>query len=135
MPGTKMKSTASRLPERRNFEALYDQITVRVGLGDKKLPLECWLFCRLWEWYRAGDSRISQYYEGLSRQQFDQISRAFDRLALGELTDRYREGMSVWEDAVLSAGLTKWMVDHSELIEQTVSSLWAAFRENPLHES
>ena len=126
-------STIDRLCARRDFQALYEVISVTSR--SKRLPVECWVFCRLWEWHRSGKSSLWQYYDGMPPDDFDQISRALDRLGFAALVGRYREGMAVREDADLAAGVNKWMVDHNRDVEQAMLSLIAGCRESLADES
>lgn len=116
----------------RDLPAIYDVVCV-VG-RDRHLSDEFLVFRWLWEWRGSRRSGIWQYYEGIARQDFEKISRAFDQFGIANLAMRYRHGMTVWEDEAESEALTKWMYDHNQEIEDAAFKIIAG-QQHQLYES
>jgi hypothetical protein len=83
---------------------------------DRELPKQCWLFCRLLEWEGSTRSGVWQYYEGISRGEYEKVVKALDEAGLKELADKYRHGMDVWNTDDRAEDLDKWIDTNQEFI-------------------
>jgi hypothetical protein len=106
--------------------ALHHLITVLEG--ERQLPDEFWLFCRIYEWAPAR-SGVWQYYEKLPEANFDRISKALDHFGLAEIAEKYRSGKSTWTDPNRMNALDKWLDVHGQQIHDAVFDLAASRRD------
>ena len=86
------------------------------------LPDEFWLFCRIYEW-APSRSGVWQYYEGLSEEEFERVSRALEHFGLVEIAEKYRQGKMTWNGPNLAADLDEWLDTHQRQIHEAVFNL------------
>jgi hypothetical protein len=121
------KSYIDRLYDTKDIFALHNVIGV-VG-KHRDLPEQFSLFLRLWNWRCSTRSGIWQYYEGVPKAEFESLAGALDRFGLRELAERYRSGMTTWEEPQSCGELDRWLDDHEREIEATVFGLIADHRD------
>jgi hypothetical protein len=95
---------------------------------DRQLPEQFWLSKRLFAWLGWSGSGIWQYYEAISREDFEAIASALELFGLGELAERYRSGMETWNELECCDELDRWMVAHMAEIESASFQLIASDR-------
>ena len=126
-------SYVERLFAERDIFGLHHLISV-VG-AERQLPEEFWLFCRLLEWVGSTRSGVWQYYEGLSEDTFERMSRALEQFGLSEIAERYRFGKSSWSGPDQAASLDEWLDAHEQQIENAAFELVAARKKALNHET
>ena len=132
MPTPLAKSYVDELFAEKNLGDIYWAISVVEK--DRQLPEEFWLFSRIYEWAPAR-SGVSQYYEGLSDEQFKRVSDDLDRFGLTEIAEQYRLGQRTWDRPTQAAEVDRWLDSHAPQIHDAVFGLIAAKREHLASES
>lgn len=117
------KSYIDRLYEAKDLSTLGNVFDV-VG-RDRQLPEQFWLSKRLFAWCGWSQSGIWQYYDAISREDFEAVASALERFGFPELAARYRSGM---ESRMQSDGcdeLDRWIDTHRSELEGTAFQLIA----------
>jgi hypothetical protein len=121
------KSYVDRLYEAKDIFALWEVISV-VG-KHRQLPEEFSLFLRLWNWCCMNRCGVWQYYEGVSKEEFDSMAGALERFGLQELARRYRTGMTTWKEPECCNDLDDWIEDQWKELEAAAFGLIASHRD------
>ena len=117
------KSYIDQLYEAKDMSTLEGVIEV-VG-RDRQLPDQFWVSKRLFAWAGWSRSGIWQYYEAISREEFEAVASALERFRLPELAARYRSGMEIWRQQGGCDELDRWIDAHWAEIESAAFQLIA----------
>lgn len=126
-------SYVEKLFAERDVLGLYHLIGV-VG-GERELPEQFWLFCRLLEWTGSTRSGVWQYYEGLSDETFNRMSQDLEQFGLSEIAQRYQSGKSSWEGPDWAGSLDDWIYAHEQRIGSAAFALIATRKDDLSHEA
>jgi hypothetical protein len=100
----------------RDMPGLHHVISVLSG--ERQLPEEFWLFCRLLEWVGSTRSGVWQYYESLSDETFTRMSRALEQFGLSEIAEKYRSRRSCQDRPDVAASLDDCIDAHEREISE-----------------
>ena len=106
---------------------------ISVTERENELPEEFWLFCRLLEWIGSTRSGVWQYYDGLSRETFDRMSRSLERFGLSDIAEKYQFGRAAWREPDRAAELDEWIDRHERQVESAAFDLILKHKER-LHD-
>jgi len=119
------KSYIDHLFAERDLLGLYNLIEVLSR--EHSLPDEFWLFSRLLEWIpRSG---VWQYYETLSDEDAERISKGLERFGYHQIAAIYLSGKDRWEDSVRMSNLDTWIDAHCSEIEAAAFGIIAGQRD------
>jgi hypothetical protein len=104
------KSYVDQLYQAKDVFALHGVIGV-VG-RQRQLPEQFSVFTRLWEWCCSTRSGIWQYYECLPAHECESFAGVLERFELRELAERYRAGVSTWQEPDRCGELDRWIDEH-----------------------
>jgi len=117
------RSYIDRLYEAKDLSAL--ESVIDAAGRERQLPEQFWLFQRLIAWCGWSRSGIWQYYEAISREDFEAVASTLERFGLRELAVRYRSGMESWKQPDCCGELDRWMDAHQAELENTAFQLIA----------
>jgi len=121
------KSYIDRLYEEKDiFELDY---LISFVAGKRELPEQFSLFLRLWDWCCSTRYGTWQYYEHIAADDFEATARALERFGLRELADRYRWGMSTWNEPERGGEFDDWIESHWSELETMAFRLIADSRD------
>jgi hypothetical protein len=117
------KSFVDRLYEAKDVFGL-DGVIAVVG-QERQLPEQFWLFRRLLAWAGSTRSRVWQYYEAITEEEFESVALALDRFGLIPLAGRFRSGMESWKTSSCCDELDGWIDLHWPELESVAFGLIA----------
>jgi hypothetical protein len=94
----------------------------------RPLPEQFWLSARLIAWGAWSESGIWQYYEAISREDFEAIASGLHRVGLHELGAQYSSGMDSWQSKQDCDELDQWIDKHQTEIKRAAFQLIAKDR-------
>ena len=121
------KSYVDQLYDAKDMSAL--EGVIDVVSRDRQLPEQFWLSKRLFAWCGWSRSGIWQYYEAISRDDFEAVASALERFGFPELAARYRYGMESWKQPDGCNELDRWIDTHQAELESTAFQLIANDRQ------
>jgi hypothetical protein len=122
------KSYVDQLYQAKDVFALHGVICV-VG-RQRQLPEQFSVFLRLFEWCCSTRSGIWQYYEYLPAHECELFAGVLERFDLRELAERYRSGLSTWQEPDACGELDRWIDDHWNELENIAFQLIADNRDH-----
>lgn len=123
------KSYIDRVYEAKDLGELYGLI--EVVSRNRELPEQFWLFQRLHEWlglwFRSG---VWQHYECISESEVEKTARTMERFGLNELAEKYRSGLTTWDEAAGQCKeLDNWISEHEKELDYIAFDLIAQNRD------